>query len=54
MPPRAGRESRKLGHAVAQSEIPDVLLQGLRRLDTHSPARCTTYESTVRVAAGFA
>ncbi|MBP8307875.1 MAG: HDOD domain-containing protein [Burkholderiaceae bacterium] len=45
-----------LGHAVAQSwGFPDVLLQGLRRLDSHSPApRCTTYESTVRVAAGFA
>jgi len=46
----------ELGHAVAQSwGFPDVLLQGLRRMDPGSPApRCTTYESTVRVAAGFA
>ena len=51
-----GVSYEELGHAVAQSwGFPDVLLQGLRRLDTHSPApRCTTYESTVRVAAGFA
>lgn len=51
-----GVSYEELGHAVAQSwGFPDVLLQGLRRLDTHAPApRCSTYESTVRVAAGFA
>jgi HD-like signal output (HDOD) protein len=46
----------ELGRAVALSwGFPEVLLQGLSRLDQNMPApRCTTYESTVRVAAGFA
>ncbi len=46
----------ELGCAVAQSwGFPDVLLQGIRRLDTADAVpRCTTHEATVRTAASFA
>ncbi len=46
----------ELGEAVGRSwGFPEVLLQGLQRLDPGAAApRCSSFESTVRVAAGFA